>query len=52
MIETSPPRLCTNLVESSNLSNVLMEGCDSMPFSTQDRGLVSILDDLKNITVG
>ena len=26
-----------------------MEGCDSMTFSTQDRELVSILEDLQNI---
>ena len=49
MIETSPPRLCTNSAESPNSSNVLMEGCDSMTFSTQDRELVSILEDLQNI---
>ena len=30
MIETSPPRLCTNSAESPNSSNVLIEGCDSM----------------------
>ena len=33
MIETSPPQLCTILAESSNLSNVLMEECDSLAFS-------------------
>ena len=49
MIETSPPRLCTNSDESPNSSNVLIEGCDSMTFSTQDRQLVSILEDLQNI---
>ena len=49
MIETSPPRLCTNSAESPNSSNVLMEGCDSMTFSTQDRELVSILENLQNI---
>ena len=49
MIETSPPRLCTNSAESPNSSNVLMGGCDSMTFSTQDRELVSILEDLQNI---
>ena len=49
VIETSPPRLCTNSAESPNSSNVLMEGCDSMTFSTQDRELVSILEDLQNI---
>ena len=49
MIETSPPRLCTNSAESPNSSNVLMERCDSMTFSTQDRELVSILEDLQNI---
>ena len=49
MIETSPPQLCTNSAESLNSSNVLMEGCDSMTFSTQDRELVSILEDLPNI---
>ena len=49
MIETSPPRLCTNSAESPNSSNVLMEGCDSMTFSTQDRELVSILEELQNI---
>ena len=46
MIETSPPWLCTNSAESLNSSNVLMEGCYSMTFSTQDRELVSILEDL------
>ena len=49
MIETSPPRLCTNSAESPNSSNVLMEGCDSMTFSTQDRELVSLSEDLQNI---
>ena len=49
MIETSPPWLCTNSAESLNSSKVLMEGCDSMTFSTQDRELVSILEDLQNI---
>ena len=49
MIETSPSRLCTNSVESPNPSNILMEGCDSMTFSTQDRELFSILEDLQNI---
>ena len=49
MIETSPFRLCTNSVESPNPSNILMEGCDSMTFSTQDRELFSILEDLQNI---
>ena len=48
-IETSPPRLCTNSAESPNSSNVFMEGCDSMTFSTQDKELVSILEDLQNI---
>ena len=48
MIETSPPRLCTNSAESPNSSDVLMEGCDSMTFSTQYRELVSILEDLQN----
>ena len=48
MIETSPPRLCTNLVESPSSSNVLMEGCDSMTISIEDRELVSILEDLQN----
>ena len=49
MIETSPPRLCTNSAESPNSSNVSIEGCDSMTFSIQDRELVSILEDLQNI---
>ena len=49
MIETSPPRLCNNSAESSNSSDVLMEGCDSMTFSTQHRELVSILEDVQNI---
>ena len=35
MIETSPPRLCTNSAESLNSSDVLMEGCGSTTFSTQ-----------------
>ena len=48
-IETSPPRLCINSAESPNSSNVFMEGCDSMTFSTQDKELVSILEDLQNI---
>ena len=47
--ETSPPRLCTNSAESPSSSNVLMEGCDSITFSTPDRELVSILEDLQNI---
>ena len=51
MIETSPPQLCTNSAESPNSSNVLMEGCDPMTFSTQDRELVSILEDLKILTL-
>ena len=45
-IKTSFPWLCTNLNESPNFSNVLMEGCGSMTFSTQDRKLVSILEGL------
>ena len=49
MRETSPPRLCNNSAESPNPSNVLMQGCDSMTFSTQDRELISILEDLQNI---
>ena len=49
MTETSPPRLFTNLAEFPNSSDVLMAGCDSMAFSTQDRELVSILEDLQNI---
>ena len=49
MIETIPPRLCTNSAESPNSSNVLMEGFDSMTFSTQDREFISILEDLQNI---
>ena len=49
MIETILPQLCTNLVESPNSSNVLMEGYDSMIFSIQDRDLVFILEDLENI---
>ena len=49
MIETSPPRLCTDSAESPNSTNVLTERCDSMTFSTQDRGLISILEDLQNI---
>ena len=49
MTETIPPRLCTNSAESPNSSNVLMEGFDSMTFSTQDRELISILEDLQNI---
>ena len=49
MVETILPRLCTNLVESPNSSNVLMEGCDSMIFSIQDRDLIFILEDLDNI---
>ena len=51
MIETSPPRLCTNSAESPNSSNVLMERCDSMTFSTQDRELVSILETYKILTL-
>ena len=42
MIDTSPPRLCTNSAESPNSSNVSLEGCNSMTFSTEDRELVSI----------
>ena len=49
MIETSPPLLCINSAESPNSSNILMEGCDSMTFSPQDRELVFILEDLQNI---
>ena len=49
MTETSLPRSRTKTAESPNSSNVLMEGCDSMTFSTQDRDLVSILEDLQNI---
>ena len=51
IIETSLPRLCTNSAESPNSCNVLNEGCDSMTFSTQDRELVFILEDLQNIDV-
>ena len=46
LIETSHPWLCINSTESPNSSNVLMEGCDSMAFSTQDKELVSLLQDL------
>ena len=49
MIESSPPQLYTNSTESPNSANVLIEGCDSMTFSTQDRELVSILEVLQNI---
>ena len=49
MIESNPPQLYTNSAEPPNFANVLKEGCDSMTFSTQDRELVSILEDLKNI---
>ena len=49
MIETSPPWFCTNSAEFQNSSNVLMEECDSMTFSIQDKELVSILEDLQNI---
>ena len=49
MTKTSPPRLCTNSAESPNSSNVLIEGCDSMIFSTQDRELVSISAVLKQV---
>ena len=49
MTETSPPRLCTNSAESPNSSNVLIEECDSMIFSTQDRELVSISAVLKQV---
>ena len=49
MIATSSPQLFTNSAESPNSSNVLMEGCDSMTPSTQDRELASILEDLQNI---
>ena len=47
LIETSHPWLCINSTESPNSSNVLMEGCDSMAFSTQDKELVSLLQDLQ-----
>ena len=49
IIETSPLRLRTNSAESPNSSNVLMEGCNSMTFSAQDRELVSTLEYLQNI---
>ena len=49
MIETNPSPLCTNSAESPNSSNELVEGCDSMTFSTQFRELVSLLEDFQNI---
>ena len=49
MIEISPPRSCTNLAQISNSSDALMEGCESMTFSNQDRELASIFKDLHNI---
>ena len=47
LTETSPPRLCTNSAESPNSSN----DNSSMTISTQDRELVSILEDLKILTL-
>ena len=49
MIEISPPRSCTNLAQILNSSDALMEGCESMTFSNQDRELASIFKDLYNI---
>ena len=49
MIETNPSPLCTYSAESPNSSNELVEGCDSMTFSTQFRELVSLLEDFQNI---
>ena len=46
---TTPPTLCTNSSECQNSSCSLVESNKTEIFSTQDRELASILEDLENI---
>ena len=48
-IKTTPPTLCTNSSECQNSSCSLVESNETEFFSTQDRELASILEDLENI---
>ena len=48
-METTPPTLCTNSSECQNSSCSLVESNETEFFSTQDRELASILEDLENI---
>ena len=48
-METTRPMLCTNSSECQNSSCLLVESNETEIFSTQDRELASILEDLENI---
>ena len=48
-METAPPTLGTNSSECQNSSSLLVGSNETELFSIQDRELVSILVDLKNI---
>ena len=48
-METTPPTLYTNSSECQNSSCSLVESNETEFFSTQDRELASILEDLENI---
>ena len=48
-METTPPMLSTNCSECQNSSCSLVEFNKTQIFSTQDRELASILEDLENI---
>ena len=50
--EITPPRLSTNSAEMQNSSNSLENSTsDSLGLTSQDRELISILDELQNISV-
>ena len=48
-METTPPMLSTNCSECQNSSCSLVEFNKTQIFSTQDKELASILEDLENI---
>ena len=48
-IKTTPPTLCTNSSECQNSSCSLVESNETEFFSTQDREITFILEDLENI---
>ena len=50
--EITPPRLSTNTAEMKNSSNSLENSTpDSLGLTFQDRQLISILDELQNVSV-
>ena len=50
--EITPPRLSTNSAEMQNSSNALENSTsDNLGLTSQDRELISILDELQNISV-